>query len=97
VIKPVSSLSVMTIAAIAAAVLSAPASATLAQGQSLESRFLNGSHQDQWKNPYNSRDSLNPDGDSLNPDSLLQGPDSDFCIACTWPEGSPTYHGANGG
>jgi hypothetical protein len=96
VIKQISSLSVMTIAAIAAVVLSAPASATLAQEQSLESRFLNGSRQVQWKNPYNSRDSLNPDGDSLNPDPL-QGPDPDFCISCTWPEGSSTYHGANGG
>jgi hypothetical protein len=54
VIKQVPSLSVVTVAAIAAAVLSAPAAATLAQEQSLESRFLNGSHQDQWKNPYNS-------------------------------------------
>jgi hypothetical protein len=42
VIKQVPSLSVVTVAAIAAAVLSAPAAATLAQEQSLESRFLNG-------------------------------------------------------
>ena len=60
-------------------------------------RFLNGSHQSQWKNPYNSRDSLNQDGGSLNSDPFLQGPDPDFCISCTWPEGSLTYHGANGG
>jgi hypothetical protein len=97
VIKQVPSLSVVTVAAIAAAVLSAPAAATLAQEQSLESRFLNGSHQDQWKNPYNSGDSLNPDGDSLNPDPFLSGSDPDFCISCTWPEGTPTYHGDNGG
>jgi hypothetical protein len=94
VIKQAFSLSVMTIAAIAAAVLSTLASATLAQEQSLESHFLNGSHQDQWNN---SRDSLNPDGDSLNPDPFLQAPDPDFCISCTWPERSSTYHGANGG
>jgi hypothetical protein len=72
VIKQVPSLSVVTVAAIAAAVLSAPAAATLAQEQSLESRYLNGSHQDQWKNPYNSGDSLNPDGDSLNPDPFYR-------------------------
>jgi opacity protein-like surface antigen len=72
VIKQVPSLSVVTVAAIAAAALSAPAAATLAQEQSLESRFLNGSHQDQWKNPYNSGDSLNPDGDSLNPDPFYR-------------------------
>jgi hypothetical protein len=95
VIKQVPSLSVVTVAAIAAG--SAPAAATLAQEQSLGSRFLNGSHQDQWKNPYNSGDSLNPDGDSLNPNPFLKGPRPDYCISCTWPEGSLTFHGEGGG
>jgi hypothetical protein len=36
-------------------------------------------------------------GDSLRPDPFLSGPNPDFCVECTWPEGNPTYHGDNGG
>jgi hypothetical protein len=95
VIKKASSLNVVTIAAIAAVVISATGSVETAQERI---------HQDQWKDTPNGgdslnpgSDSLNPDGDSLRPDPFLKGPDPDFCISCTWPEGSPTFHGEGGG
>jgi len=37
----------------------------------------------------------NPGNDSLNPVPFLMGPNPDECVSCTWPEGSPTYHGDN--
>jgi hypothetical protein len=49
-----------------------------------------GNYRGQWRNFYNSGN------DSLRPDPFLRGPNPDFCIECTWPEGSPTYHGDNG-
>jgi hypothetical protein len=42
-------------------------------------------------------DASNTGNDGLNADPFLKGPDPDFCISCTWPEGSPTYRGDNGG
>jgi hypothetical protein len=89
-IKQASSLSAITAAAIAAVVLLATGSATSAQEQIVESPWSNstaGRHQDQWKNLYNSNDGLNRD--------LFQSGPPDFCIECTWPEGSPTYQGDN--
>jgi hypothetical protein len=108
VIKQVSPLGVMTIAAIAAVVLAGAGSAASAQQRivkSPRSHSIVGSHQDRWKNLYNSQqpvgsyqdDWKNNGNDSLNADPFQSGPDPDFCIECTWPEGSPTYHGSNGG
>jgi hypothetical protein len=96
----------ITIAVIAAVVLWSAGTAKSAQERIVESPWSNytvqhndwkkGSHQRRWMNLYNSGDSANPGHDSLNPDPFLTGPDPDFCISCTWPEGSPTYHGTNG-
>jgi hypothetical protein len=95
-------LGVMGIVAIMAVVPSAARSVTSAQEQSLESAFSNsiavsleqddwknGSRQHRWKSPYNSDDSANPGYDPA-------GPNPNLCISCTWPEGSPTFHGWNG-
>jgi hypothetical protein len=103
------SLGVMTIVAIMAVVLSAVRPAASAQEQSFESPFShstavslrpddwkNGSRQHRWKTPYISDDGASLGRDSLNPHPFLGGPDPDFCISCTWPEGSAAYHGANG-
>jgi hypothetical protein len=93
VIKQVSSLDVVTIGAIAAVVLCAAASTTPAHERIVESPWSNStveSYPDGRKNRHNGNDSLNPD-------PFLSGPDPYFCIECTWPEGSPTYHGSNGG
>jgi hypothetical protein len=109
VIRQVSSLDVRTIAAIAAVVLCAAGSVTSAQQRFVESRQSNStvvSHRDRWKNLYNRYDNLKPDpvqpslynsNDSLSPVPFPWGPNPDFCIECTWPEGSPTYYRSNGG
>jgi hypothetical protein len=89
-IKQESSLSAITAAVIAAVVFLATGSATSAQAQIVESPWSNstaGSHQDQLKNLYNSNDGLNRD-------PFQSGPDPDFCIECTWPEGSMPRIGA---
>jgi hypothetical protein len=92
-IKPASSLSAIAAAAIAAVVFSAAGSAAPAQAHNVESFGSNStavSNQEQWKNLYNSNDRLKPD-------PFQSGPNPDFCIECAWPEGSPNYHGSNGG
>jgi hypothetical protein len=101
-IKQVPSLNATIFAATVAVVLSAAGSARSAQEQSLGSRLLNltaGSrqHEDSKNQGYlfRQKNPINP-ADSLNPDPFLLGPNPDFCISCTWPEGSSTYHSGNG-
>jgi hypothetical protein len=107
VIKQISSLGVVTIAAIAAVVFGGAGSNASAQERTVKSprsHSIVRSHQDRWRNLYNSQRPVgtypgqrNEGEDPLNPDPFLRGPNPDFCIECEWPAGSPTYHGTNGG
>jgi hypothetical protein len=92
-IKNCVSLLASTFAAAAMVALLAAGSPTSAQGLIVETSssnltFWNADRR--WRNSYSG-------DDSLNPDPFLSGPNPDFCIECSFPEGSQTYHGGNGG
>jgi hypothetical protein len=92
-IKQITSLNIATIVAIAAVALSATGAIASVQGQKVETPWSNSAVKGNSSNGTYSQVVR----DSLNPNPFLSGPDVDFCISCTLPEGSPTYHGLNGG
>jgi hypothetical protein len=87
-IKRLTSLNIVAVAAMAASAVVSAESSAMARKASQHSDSLY----------YGIYDRVDPPGDPcIGCGPFQRGPDPDFCIECTWPEGAPSYYGSNGG